>query len=275
MNSPFDPLKPQKLEPSEQKRDTSANKELAIKGRFVTSIAFLLVLHSQGFIKLNKLPLIGMTFDETGHGTITTILLSVLLYALYKYWVYKRVAELNSSIDIYSAKVKKKLLAWYFTKLFKSAFNYARANNGLGGFKFLSKDYRLMSPCYAQRKRGGHYSFYNLVIWRYSNHLEKEVDENLRLFYPNSDEEEWFIDITTAIYFKHESNGGSSESTMTSTFGYSYKTYKRVTWFCNTIAYFTLPDFIERTAPYVFAWAAILATIFLSKPLTLDIINNL
>jgi hypothetical protein len=275
MNPPFDISKSQKLKPSEQKRDISDNKELAIKGRFVTSIAFLLVLHSQGFIKLNKLPLIGMTFDETQHGTITTILLSVLLYALYKYWVYKRVAELNSSIDIYSAKVKNNLLAWYFTKLFKSAFNYARANNDLAEFKFLGKDYSLMSPCYSKHKKDEYYSFYNLVIWKYSNHLEKDIDESLHLFYPSTNKDEWFIDITTAFYFEHESNDGSLQSTMNNTFCYSFKTYKRVTWFCNTIAYFTLPDFIERTAPYVFAWAAILATIFLSEPLTLDIINKL
>lgn len=48
-----------------------------------------------------------MTFEDTATKTITIILLMLLLYALYKYWVYKRVADLSTRMDVYSDKVKK------------------------------------------------------------------------------------------------------------------------------------------------------------------------
>lgn len=40
------------------------NKELAQKGRFVVGVSFLLALHSQEFVKLNKLPFIGGSIEH-------------------------------------------------------------------------------------------------------------------------------------------------------------------------------------------------------------------
>jgi hypothetical protein len=74
----------------------SDNKELALKGRFVVIVSFLTAIHTLGYIKLDKLPFIGGSVNASNPNDLTVILLIVLAYALYKYWVYKRIAELDS-----------------------------------------------------------------------------------------------------------------------------------------------------------------------------------
>ena len=261
MNSPF----PQVTESPDKKIENNDNKELALKGRFVTSSAFLLFLHSQSLIKLNKLPLIGMTFEDTASKTITIILLMVLLYALYKYWVYERVSDLSTSMDIYSDKVKCKLLEWYFTRLYKNAHAYALSYGSLVGFKFFKRSYDINNPINVSRPPSGkrqYCSIYNVKKWAYNFHTETEMNHE-RIKFSDTHGLLWEIQVTSRVHSLHEVTKTISRYDVVNNFRYSFKNYLRITKLCNIVAYFTLPDFIERTAPYVFAWLSIISSVFM------------
>jgi len=241
--------------------DYTANKDLAMKGRFLSSTAFLLFLHCCNYIELNKLPFIGVTVKDTPHETITVILLTLVFYALYKYWVYKRASELTTNLETYSKRIQNRLLIRRYTKLFSKAHQYALSNGSLVGFQHDGKLLDLASPVDGYpRSRGASWSIYNLKIWSYSSHEESIDPSRVNLFSDN--DIVWKIKVHTGVYLLSERDASSSQSSRAYEFLYSFKEYKRVKKLCDLLAYFSLPDFIEKTAPYAIGWTAILTAFY-------------
>jgi hypothetical protein len=246
---------------------TTTNKELAAKGRFLISSSVLLFLQCNEYIKLKKLPIIGATIEDTATKTITYLLLFTVFYSMYKYCVYKRDSELTTNMHTYSEKLRNRVFAWCFSGYLKRVVPHILSYKFIGDFSFCGCHQANRSPAYIINKHPDNcsgiydWSNYELKKWEYKKHKETHIqdiddrsDELLTL--PDS----WcIINVSSSIEFKRHQSDIYGNIDINTDFRIHPKTYKRIKKSCDLIAYLTLPDFIERAAPYFAGFISIIA----------------
>lgn len=251
----------------EYEKNVNSNKELAIKGRFLTASAFVLFLQCNSYIQLKKLPFVGATLEDTDTTSITWILLVVVIYAMYKYWVYKRDATLNTNMHIYSDRLRHRLLSWRFSVYFKKALPHILAHKRLYNLTFLGCSQRIKSPAHIVNKEGGitgskgDWSTYDLKKWAYDSHLETSIPEisyscDIKTSLPD---EGCGIMVKSNFELHRRDNEHYEVATMDTYFQLPIKTYKRIKRLCDLAAYLSLPDFVEQMAPYLVGFIAIIS----------------
>jgi hypothetical protein len=235
------------------------NKELALKGRFLMIVSFLTGIHSLGYLKLDKLPFIGGSVKDATPNNVTIILLVVLFYSLYRYWVYKRIAELYSSVDVLSKKIRDKVLLKRYKRVFVKAYAYLLSNGDLTGF-----DYELTSPDQYYNNslhpdERGYISPYDISYWRASYIRLEEPKPETYNFYPTTNRVvQLRVDAGFGYIIKSGSNAGcTSQTSNTYTFDIPFSEYLQLRRKSDLKAAILLPDFLEKLAPYIASIIAI------------------
>jgi hypothetical protein len=229
------------------------NKDLALKGRFLMIVSFLTGVHSLGYLKLDKLPFIGGSIKDATPNSITILLLVVLFYSLYKYWVYKRIAELDSSVSLLSKEIRDKVLLKRYKKVFVKAYAYLLANGDLTGF-----DYKLTSPDQdfndsLHPDERGYISPYEINYWRASYiTLEEPKLESYNLSPIMSRVVQLRVCAGFGYIIKSGSNAGcTSQTSGTYIFDIPFREYLQLKRRSDLLASILLPDFLEKLAPYI------------------------
>jgi len=229
------------------------NKELALKGRFLMIVSFLTSIHSLGYLKLEKLPFIGGSVKDATPNNITIILLVVLFYSLYRYWVYKRIAELDSSVYALSKKIRDKVLLKRYKKVFVRAYAYLLSNGDLTGF-----DYELTSPDQDYNdtrhpNESGYISPYDINYWRASSIILEEPKLETYDLYPTNNR---VVQLRVNAGFGYIINSGrnagcTSQTSGTYIFDIPFSEYLQLRRKSDMLAAILLPDFLEKFAPYI------------------------
>jgi len=234
---------------------TYDNKELSLKGRFVMVVSFLTVVHSLGYLKLDKLPFIGGSVRDATPNNITTILLLVLCYSLYRYWVYKRIAELDSSVSRLSKEIRDNILLKRYKKVFAKAYTYLLANGDLIGFS-----YELTSPDQDYNNsvhpvERGYISPYDINYWQASAiTLEDPKLENYSLSSSLNRTVQVRVSASYGYILKSGSSAGcTSQTSGTYIFEIPFSEYIQLKRRSDWLATIQLPDFLEKLAPYIAA----------------------
>lgn len=244
------------IEPKEQDLSKKDNKELALKGRFVVGASFLLFLNSQGLVKLNKLPFLGSSIESTDTQNITCVLIAVVFYAIYKYWVYKRIAELHTSTDILSKKLLDDYLKKKYEKIYRKAHLYLLSHGNMSGFEHEisppNEDYNSIKL----QKNEPYVSPYNINYWGVSYVSYKIPDGNLKLY--NYDNQEWALQVATTFSYNVKGFVKGTQTGKIDYFTYQLRDYVKLKQKFDLLAHILLPDFIERTVPFLFAFIALI-----------------
>ncbi len=230
------------------------NKELAIKGRFVMVVSFLTIVHSLGYIKLDKLPFIGGSVKDATPNNITAILISVLFYALYRYWVYKRIAELDSSAYKLSKEIRDSILLKRYKKIFERAYAYLLENGNLVDF-----EYKIITPDQSYNDTNhpderGYISPYNIAYWKVSTITLKDPDPKTLYLSPSGNRA---VRVTVGAGYGYILKDGSSSQTSGHyVFDIPFTEYLQLKKKSDFLAHIYLPDFLEKVAPYIAGTAA-------------------
>ncbi len=174
----------------------------------------------------------------------------VLFYSIYRYWVYKRIAELDSSVYTLSKEIRDRVLLKRYQNIFVRAYAYLLGNGNLTGF-----EYQLITPdqSYNDPDDRGYISPYEINYWQVSSIILEEPNFESHGLYPSDDRT---VRLAVHAGYGYILKSGNKSGNTSQTSGYyvfdipfcEYVTLRRRS---DILAYTLLPDFLEKLAPYI------------------------
>ncbi|EIW7480874.1 hypothetical protein MGR48_002389 [Vibrio parahaemolyticus] len=220
-------------------------------GRNLTIASVVLFLQLEGYLALNKLPFVGVGVTGT-KAEVAFIIFLIVCYFLYKFTVYRKSEEPFSRSNELTLYYLKKYFEW----LGKRTAKKATAAIWAGCSKVGRVD---ITPVLEQTKKLD-WTRYDLAdVTCTSVSFPKLSDLNERLKYEEKKDtmEVLVIFIIHYGYSRRDSFHTVSSSTQFS-YALTYSEYVKIHRVASIISYLRLPDFLEKTFPYLFGVSSIL-----------------
>ncbi|EGR1875649.1 hypothetical protein DBT82_RS09425 [Vibrio parahaemolyticus] len=220
-------------------------------GRNLTIASVVLFLQLEGYLALNKLPFIGVGITGT-KAEVAFIIFVIVCYFMYKFTVYRKSEESFSRSNELTLYYVKKYFEWIGTKTAQKAKAAIWAGyNNVGRVDVRPVLEQTNNPDWTR------YDLATVSCTSVSFPKLSDVHERLRYGEKKDEMEITVFFIISYGYSKRDAYHMSSSSTQF-TYALTYSEYIRIHRVASIISYFRLPDFLEKTFPYLLGVSSIL-----------------